>query len=318
MVATSRTIGKGVRPSVRQAGWKAHRYLTSPGFSGRVIAAGSSAVYIDTDDGELLAGCSMNVQPHPRSFLTDLDLSLLQEGLRVRTEDGELRFSNGISLPLGETEPWHRSSAVPPCVAPLQVFRSRVGELLAAAQNGHAGENLGLALPLFGHGDQAPILEEIVSPLITSGVRAVDDLLPVCRQGDLEPVLQLSEQLIGLGPGLTPSGDDFVGGLIFMARHLNAAYPQEGWWRGGNVSGLLNRSETMTSRISHVLIADLAEGQSHESLHELADALVVDSESFDAAFHVRRVTSIGQSSGWDMLTGMLAGLLSVIYRENRS
>jgi hypothetical protein len=318
MVATSRTTSKGVRPSIRRVGWKAHRYLTSPGFSGRVIAAGSSAVYINTDDGELLAGCSMNVQPHPRSFLTDLDLSSLKEGLRVRTEEGDLRFSNGVSLPLGESEPWHQSSAVPPCVAPQQVFCSRACELLQAARNGHAGENLGLALPLFGHDDQAPILEESVSPLIISGVQAVHELLPVCRLGDLESALQLSEQLIGLGPGLTPSGDDFVGGLIFMARHLNAAYPQEGWWRGGNVSGLLNRSETMTSRISHVLLTDLADGQSHESLHDLADALVVDSESFDAAFHVRRVTSIGHSSGWDMLTGMLAGLLPVIYRANRS
>ena len=99
-----------------------------------------------------------------------------------------------------------------------------------------------------------------------------------------------------------------------MVRYLNAAYPQERWWQGGNIGGLLAHSETMTSRISHALLSDLAEGQSHESLHDLAEELVVDDEKLDAASHVRRVTEIGQSSGWDILTGMLAGLLPVIYR----
>ena len=97
------------------------------------------------------------------------------------------------------------------------------------------------------------------------------ELAPICRRGDLEPVLKLAERLIGLGPGLTPSGDDFVGGLIFMARHLISAYPRERWWQGGNIGGLLAYSETMTSKISHALLSDLAEGQSHESLHELVE-----------------------------------------------
>lgn len=318
MAATSRMADISAPPSVRQIGVKAQRCLTSPGFSGRVIAAGNSAVYIATDDGELLAACPMDAQPHPRSFLTDLNLSLFQEGLRAWAEEGELYFSNGISLYLGEGEAWFRSSAVPPCVAPFPVFCSRVGDLLDAALNAHAGENLGLALPLFSHGDNSPLLEENISPLIIAGVQTVHELLPVCRLGDLQPVLKLSEQLIGLGPGLTPSGDDCVGGLIFMARHLKAAYPQEDWWRGGDAGGFLIRSKAMTSWISHVLLADLAEGQSHESLHDLAEALVADSEKFDAAFHVRRVTAIGHSSGWDILTGMLAGLLPVIHRLSRS
>jgi hypothetical protein len=318
MAAISRMADISAPPSIRQIGVKAQRYLTSPGFSGRVIVAGRSTVFITIDDGELLAGCPMDAQPHPRSFLTDLDLSSLQEGLRTWIEDGELRFSNGISLTWGENDIWYRPSAVPPCVAPLPVLLSRASELLEAALNDHAGENLGLALPLFGHDGQAPILEESVSPLIIAGVQTVHESLPVCRLGDLELVLQLSELLIGLGPGLTPSGDDFVGGLMFMARHLKAAYPQEDWWRGGNVQGFLARSEAMTSRISHVLLTDLADGQSHESLHDLAEALVVDSNHFDAAFHVRRVTAIGHSSGWDMLTGVLAGLLPVINRVSRS
>lgn len=314
MTATSKITDMGTRPSVQQIGFKARRYLTAPGFSGRVIAAGSRAVYINTDDGDLLAACSMDQQPHPRSFLTDLDLSSLHEGLRTWYEDDELRFGNGVSLRLSGSQVWYRPSAVPPCVAPRLVLLSRCNNLLQVAKDTHRGENLGLALSSFPCGGHALALAGNVSPLIISGTETVHEMLPVCRLGDLEPVLKDSERLIGLGPGLTPSGDDFVGGLVFMARHLNAAYPQERWWKGGNIGGFLARSEAMTSRISHALLSDLAEGQSHESLHDLAEELVADNEKFDAEYHVRRVTEIGHSSGWDMLTGMLAGLLPVFHR----
>ncbi|MCS5656399.1 MAG: DUF2877 domain-containing protein, partial [Dehalococcoidia bacterium] len=268
-------------------------------------------MYISTDDGDLLAACSMDQQPHPRSFLTDLDLTSLHEGLRTWYKDDELRFGNGASLMVSENQICYRPSAVPPCVAPSNVLRSRCNDLLQAAQDAHEGENLGLALSSFAIGDRAPTFagaDPDISPLISAGAEIVKGLAPICRLGDLEPSLKVSKRLIGLGPGLTPSGDDFVGGLLFMARHLNAAYPQERWWQGGNIEGLLAHSEAMTSRISHALLSDLAEGQSHESLHDLAEELVVGDEKLDAASHVRRVTEIGQSSGWDILTGMLAGL----------
>lgn len=314
MTAPSEITGLGTRPSVKQIGFKAHRYLTAPGFSGSVIAAGNQAVFIATEGGDLLAACPMDQQPHPRSFLSDIDLSSLHEGLHTWYEDEEIRFANGVSVELSASQVWYRPSAVPPCVAPLRILHSRCNDLLEVAQNAHDGENLGLALASFGIDDDAPGVPPNISPLIVAGAEIINELVPICRLGDLESALAISERLIGLGPGLTPSGDDFVGGLLFMARHLNAAYPQESWWRGGNIGGLLARSESMTSRISHALLSDLAEGEGHESLHDLAEELVADNEKFDAASHVRHITEIGQSSGWDILTGMLAGLLPVINR----
>ncbi|MQG11907.1 MAG: DUF2877 domain-containing protein [SAR202 cluster bacterium] len=317
MIASIEITDMGTRPSVKQIGFKAHRCMTATRFSGTVIAAGSRAVFIATEDGDLLAACPIDQQPHPRSFLTDLDLSSLHEGLRAWYEDEQLRFGDGASLEMNASQVWYRPSAVPPCVTPRQALLSRCNGLLEVAQNAHDGENLGLALSSFAIDGRAPTPSSptpYISPLIIAGIEIVDELAPICRLGDLEPALTVAKRLIGLGPGLTPSGDDFVGGLLFMVRHLNAAYPQERWWQEGNIGGLLAHSETMTSRISHALLSDLAEGQSHESLHDLAEELVVDDEKFDAASHVRRVTKLGQSSGWDILTGMLAGLLPVIHR----
>ena len=99
-----------------------------------------------------------------------------------------------------------------------------------------------------------------------------------------------------------------------MSSALNAVYPATRWWEGGDVPAFMARSISMTSKISHALLTDLSEGQSHASLHDLVDNLFSIDQKFEAEEHVRRVTEIGHSSGWDLLTGMLAGLSPVVYR----
>lgn len=315
-------VGEYCAPRYSTIGVKANRYLNTPGVCGEVILASSKAVYIATDSWNIFAVCPLGQQPHPRSLLTGLDLSLLQVGLRIWVQDGSLHFSNGVELDLRDSQVW---KITPPSVSDavsLPTLRDRYQALVRAAQEMHqretqGRENLGMALALFNldNNDLENIqLPNCASPLVAAGVKQVRELLPLCRCGNFESALGLSEQLIGLGHGLTPSGDDFVGGLLFMSRHLSAVYPAERWWGMGDTSRLLEQSKILTSDISRALLNDLAEGESHASLHELAEDLLTNSNHFDAAKHVRNVTQIGQSSGWDMLTGMLAGLLPVSQR----
>jgi hypothetical protein len=306
------------RPTVNLIGIKAGRYLSTPGFSGEVISVGERAAYIATDEGDILAACRDDQQPHPRSFLTDLDLSNLHVGLRTWVEGTKLWFSNGVSLPIAEAQRWSSGPRAPVNIMSLEKLRSRCGDLLRAAIDLHEGDDLGLSLPFLINDDGAetsPDLQTAISPLTAAGVELIRGLLPHRRSGDLESVLKLAEQLIGLGPGLTPSGDDFVGGLVFMSRRLSSAYPEERWWEGGDLPALLAYARSNTSRISYALLTDLFESQSHASLHALAHELISDTGGFDAKFHVRQVTQIGHSSGWDMLTGILAALLPVFHRD---
>jgi hypothetical protein len=309
-------------PKVSNIGFKANRYLNTAVVSGEVTVASSRAVYITTDGRNIFAVCPLDQQPHPRSLLTDLDLSHLQFGLRIRVQDGSLNFSNGVELDLRDSQVWQTTPPSASDAVSLPELGDRCQALIQAAQDMHlresqGQENLGMALPFFSPDTDAPQETQLpngASPLVTAGVQQVRELLPLCSCGNFETTLGLSEQLIGLGHGLTPSGDDFVGGLLFMSFHLNTVYPVERWWTKGDTSKLLERSKLLTSDISHALLTDLDEGESHASLNELAKELLTDSSPFDAAKHVRNITQIGQSSGWDMLTGMLAGLLPVIHR----
>lgn len=135
--------------------------------------------------------------------------------------------------------------------------------------------------------------------LAVGRVRALD---AAYRCDDAAAVDRASRALLGLGGGLTPSGDDLVGGALF-GRLLVA--DDTGRWRAVGAR-LAAEAQRASHTISAALLADLVAGASFAPLHELADALAAgdDGEALEAA---RALTALGHSSGWDMLAGVLIG-----------
>ena len=101
------------------------------------------------------------------------------------------------------------------------------------------------------------------------------------------------EMIIGLGPGLTPSGDDYLGGALIALHALGRARRAESLWRW-----LEPRLAGRTSALSAAHLAAAAAGQGHEALHEVLNG------SADAA----RLDAVGHCSGWDALAGAVAVL----------
>jgi hypothetical protein len=106
--------------------------------------------------------------------------------------------------------------------------------------------------------------------------------------------------LIGLGPGLTPSGDDFLCG--FLAAVL-AAHPALLPALHQAAAASLGR----TGGISAFLLRCAIEGFWPASLVDLADALAADQEP-DALRALAELCQLGHSSGCDLATGFLYGL----------
>ena len=119
---------------------------------------------------------------------------------------------------------------------------------------------------------------------------------------DPDGVFAAAQPLLGLGAGLTPSGDDLVGGALFARRLLNRAEPR--WTKLGK--DLSREIRSRSHRVSAVLFSDLAAGRSFAPLHEMASALSVGADE-DALSAARALVAIGHSSGWDMLAGFLIG-----------
>ena len=104
------------------------------------------------------------------------------------------------------------------------------------------------------------------------------------------------KRLIGAGIGLTPTGDDFLQGLIFMEQtlqnrpHIQTLVEEQ----------LTQRSTTDVSLSYYQAIFD---GYSNEPLVLLAQAI---KEGNEEAFHqaISYIRQYGETSGYDLLTGM--------------
>ncbi len=104
--------------------------------------------------------------------------------------------------------------------------------------------------------------------------------------------------LVGLGPGLTPSGDDLFGGAL-CALHASGraevAARLAGW--------LLPLAKGGTSRISYAHLACAAEGECGEAVNDAIVALLGGGE-----VDLERIDAIGHTSGWDALAGAALAL----------
>jgi hypothetical protein len=107
-------------------------------------------------------------------------------------------------------------------------------------------------------------------------------------------------QLIGLGPGLTPSGDDYLGGVLVALRWLGRGTQADSLWRW-----LEPRLAGQTGTISAAHLAAAASGQVHEALHDLLENLAA-WQPPDLHPGLLRLDSVGHSSGWDALAGIVA------------
>ena len=107
-----------------------------------------------------------------------------------------------------------------------------------------------------------------------------------------------AQMLVGLGPGLTPSGDDYLGGVLIALHALERRPQAQGLWRW------LEPRLARTSAISAAHLAAAAAGEGHEALHAALEALA--SRNADWPRVLDQVGSVGHVSGWDALAGIAA------------
>ena len=134
-----------------------------------------------------------------------------------------------------------------------------------------------------------------------------DAIRAALERNDLRAFEAGARRILGLGQGLTPSGDDFVGGICFALRYA----PRDAW--RADLPAVLVRirscAATATNVISAALLDDLIDGASYGALHELLAALQGKMLA-EIAHATQALLRVGASSGADMLAGLLAALLT--------
>lgn len=125
--------------------------------------------------------------------------------------------------------------------------------------------------------------------------------------GDLARAVDAAEQIVGLGPGLTPSGDDVLAGMLAALRLLGEALPGGGdavWladWIGAAVTA---DARTRTTALAATLLHCAARGQAGAEVAAVLRGLTGTEPLVPA---LRRLLCAGHTSGSDLAWGVIAG-----------
>lgn len=122
------------------------------------------------------------------------------------------------------------------------------------------------------------------------------------RCGDSGSFLSAAKDLAGWGPGLTPAGDDVLAGMML------GLWARQGEAAQGLCSQMCAIAVGRTTRLSRAFLQAAAKGQVDARWHALLEALHSEAPACieDA---LRDVVSFGSSSGLDMVSGFLWGIL---------
>jgi hypothetical protein len=111
--------------------------------------------------------------------------------------------------------------------------------------------------------------------------------------------------LVGLGPGLTPSGDDFLAGSLLALRLAGRRAAARGLWRAIAACGV-----QATNAISFSHLRSAAKGRVGENLHLVFDAIITDDWT-KTGTRLGRLLDLGHSSPWDAIAGFATSVRAI-------
>ncbi|MBB3726626.1 DUF2877 domain-containing protein [Nonomuraea dietziae] len=143
------------------------------------------------------------------------------------------------------------------------------------------------------------------------GNAAITLLASGCAAGSLLRAVTAAEQLVGLGPGLTPSGDDVLAGLLVALRHLGSAAKVERavWLADWLAAAVTFDAGTRTTPISATLLHCAARGEASPEVSAVLRG-ITGQQALEPA--LRRLLQLGHTSGADLAQGVRIGLDSVL------
>jgi hypothetical protein len=261
------------------------------------------ACNIETQTGELvtLLGAGLGNIPHGIRLAGPVAPfeSWVTPGQSAILENSTICVANArITVYLSGAVVWRGTVAAVSMESCSKALSTALHDLRAMLSNHAPGAGFG---PWCGSrvGARSPIDRAFANRVL----HALPPLARATARRDAAGVAAAATQLVGLGPGLTPSGDDFLVGFLAALRS-RASFDR-------GIGAMLRALEDFlppllvrTNAISRQMLGDAAQGFFAERLVEVTAVIAAGGEVGEAA---ARALSCGHSSGADTLCGLLFG-----------
>jgi hypothetical protein len=261
---------------------------------------------------ELIGVAQSGVSRSPINLITDIPSGERMPSLGVRRgmqvqKVGNRVFVGGVlEISLEGAELWWPKTRAERCLSPELIRRNlELAKRLAAGKVGREG--LGQLLKHIdeiaaGKMPQTSDLNMVAKAVLPRLV----DLVKATKSENVNGVKGAAQKLIGLGPGLSPSADDtlsgFTAALWWVSHSLG-----EGIDRVKKINETIISCSGATTLLSQQLLRNAAKGETNERVGELLDAILA-GEPPKVESGVKEVLKIGETSGTDMIVGVLVGL----------
>jgi hypothetical protein len=279
------------------------RPALQPGQRGRVGAVFERSFYVSLARTEVCIGPpGLGAGPlnlRCRSTPRDWRAAGLREGMAVLLGPCELRLPPHLTVSFADAAVW--TPAPPGPWSPTSLAAGLAAlDVLLPERPPHDGLGV-LALPGRVGGTVLSAVAAAARPPVEALSAFLRDAMARNHDRSFPPVPDL-RALIGLGPGLTPSGDDLLGGALVALRLRDRPDLAGTLWNG--IRGAL---ESGTNAISRAHLAAAARGFGSAALHGFVNDLLTGKSEVLAA-RLAAIDRIGHSSGWDALAGAVIAL----------
>jgi hypothetical protein len=293
----------------RFIGTRAREALAECTSGWRVLAQVSGAIYVESPGKPLLWISDRAEALHARSILVDSfseDVDAPQPTSCSRPSTRKL--GDAIMLEALDAEEWEatwRCADSRDIAPPLPRWQQAISRLLAETA---VEQNLARSLLQ----DDGFVPNDTFEARIVRALKESTDRLAQVSSGDsLLDALERSEQLIGLGCGLTPSGDDILSAYLYVLRSAEIVWQESFDIDWDEVVSRLESRLHRTNPISAAIMLDCAQGDAVDPLHQLVSSLLCGASLEEVVSRIRILVNIGHSSGWDMLVGITAAAMAL-------
>jgi hypothetical protein len=299
---------------IHRMGEQACSMLTQ-GSHGRVLAAFSNAIYLINAQDDLCWLATDKTPMHQRGIHLVGPLPRVAVDSSFTVIDQHLGLGSNFVLDFSRASIWESPLSFPGDHLPISDLPEHLGVVFSLIDDLPSPKGFGIFIP-----EILKFIQDRPSPHSFPRLTAaseyawpvIQEISKACLDHDLPRILVTAEELIGLGEGLTPSGDDFIGGLLFCTSILQHLYAPFHNVRATDLTRFLERAKSRTHVISFTMLKDHATGHASETLHKFIHALLT-SQCLESTYLLgMELIQIGHSTGWDMLAGVLTGMLITI------
>ncbi|MFC2028912.1 DUF2877 domain-containing protein [Chloroflexota bacterium] len=295
-------------------GETAHKCL-SQAHHGKVLASFSQAAYLLTEGGELVWITSSQSARHRRNIQSSLKFPRPLANSTFTIQDQSIILDSGLELIFSGSHIWQGSSLPSLDVIEINEIPEKLLPVFERISTWNQSAGIGSfiqpILQIAGR-EEPSIFFQPYDILNRKTWSIIKKITTACKAHDFNKVLKYARSLVGLGEGLTPCGDDFIGGLLFARHLLLCNYPDLNYLKSKSIHTWIEATKPRTNLISYVLLKDNVNGYALEPLTQLGVAILTGQSLEDTCSAAAELIEVGQSTGWSMLTGFLAGMLLVI------